>query len=279
MPVELLHYSSTVVGATAPEDAPYQLNTALKLAIAGARGDEAVADDCWGTIQAAFARQTKAGDFGNSPTSTAFWLAELSRSLLVVQQSALAPRFKDRIEALKPSLDKALRWLVKQRSRMLFDDRAAPDRLFAEAEAFLFCGRLLGDASLMKLSQDFLDAGLKSYRTADGAFLENNGTDSGYQAACLVRLQEILLQSPDTPIGDVIAKAMQWQLAHLGPDGGVRVDGKPGLFARSKLIMGPEKTVNVGEISLALLYHYGRTGDAKTLATVEQLQKRYAPKP
>lgn len=275
MSVELLHYSNAYPELPDP-NAPFQLGTMMKLAVAAAHGDQEIADECWFTVDSTFAKQTKAGDFGGDPMSAAVWLGEFTRSVLVIQQSPLAAHFKDRIEALKPALTKAMHWLNKQRGRLQFEDRAATDRLFSEAEAFLFSGRLLDDPALVKYGHTFLNTAMKAYRPGDGAFLENNGTDSGYQAASLVRLQEIMLNLPDIHLEEPLAKGVQWELAHIGPDGTVHADGKPGLFAHSKMIMGPEKNVNVGEISLALLYYHERAGDAASLAAIERLQKHYA---
>jgi hypothetical protein len=275
MPVEWLHYSS-VYPEVAGASAPFQLGTMMKLAVAAAHGDQEIADECWFIVDSTFAKQTKAGDFGGDPMSAAVWLGEFTRSVLVIQQSPLAAHFKDRIEALKPALAKAMHWMNKQRSRMLFEDRAIPDRLLSEAQAYLFCGQLLDDPTLIKYGHGFLDSAMKTFRASDGAFLEKNGTDSGYEAASLVRLQEIMLNVPDVHLEEPFAKGIQWELTHIRADGTVLADGKPGLFSHSKMIMGPEKQVNVGEISLALLYYHERANDAASLAAIERLQKHYA---
>jgi hypothetical protein len=275
MPVALLHYSS-VYPEVPDKNAPFQLGTMMKLAVAAAHGDQEIADECWFTVNITFAKQTKYGDLGSDPMATAVWLGEFTRSVLVIQQSPLAAHFKDRIEAIKPALTKAMHWLSKQRSRLEFEDRSTPDRLFSEAQAFLFSGRLLDDPRLIKCGHDFLDTAMKAYRPSDGAFLERSGTDCDYQAASLVRLQEIMLNLPDIHLNDALTKGVQWELAHIGADGTVHTDAKPSLFSHSKMIMGPEKQVNVGEISLALLYYHERTNDATSIAAVERLQKHYA---
>jgi len=285
MPTELLDYSATPPDTSGsagfdhagPKVVPSQLDDTMKLAFAAARGDEALADDSWAAANLVFTHQTKAGDFGGSPTTAAISLCALSRSLLVIQQSPLADHFKERIDALKPAIAKAMHWLTAQQARLLWEDRARPDRLFSEAESFLFCGRLLGDESLLKAGHQFLDKGMKLYRPADGVFLEKNGADTSYEAASLVRLQEIVLQFPDRSIEESLARAVQWELAHIGADGAVRADGKKLVFPGSKMLMGPEKEPNVGEIALALLYYHERTGDAAALAAGERLHQHYAP--
>ena len=66
-----------------------------------AGGDEKQADDCWRAVEVAFAHQTENGDFGDPAESVAFWLCELNRSLLVLQESPLAEHNKERINALE----------------------------------------------------------------------------------------------------------------------------------------------------------------------------------
>ena len=39
--------------------------------------------------------------------------------------------------------------------------------------------------------------------------------------------------------------------------------------------MGKEKTVNVGEVVLALLYYHARTGDAEVLKVAQRVVERY----
>jgi len=56
-----------------------------------------------------------------------------------------------------------------------------------------------------------------------------------------------MLNVPDVHLEEPFAKGIQWELTHIRADGTVLADGKPGLFSHSKMIMGPEKQVNVGK--------------------------------
>ncbi|MDR3404582.1 MAG: hypothetical protein P4L99_18920 [Chthoniobacter sp.] len=283
MPVALLAYSGAVPDAKGLigynrdgfKAAAFQRGATVKLALAAARGDEKQADDCWRAVDAAFAHQMEEGHFGDPPTSVAFWLCELGRTLLVIQQSPLAGHFQDRITALKPKIARAAQWLAGQHAVLQREDRAAPNRLFFDAEAFFFTAQLLGDTALEKLGHEFIDQGMQLYRPEDGVFLEHNGADSSYQAVNLLRLQEIVLHFPDRKIEDAVARGVQWEIARIGPDGAVSTDGNTRVYAGGEKFMGHEKQVNIGEISLALLYYHERTGDPAALAAVERLH-RYA---
>jgi hypothetical protein len=284
MPPELVDYSVNALnpdGSVNPnaggfEGSPFRLSATMNLALAAARGDEAKANESWTAVEPIFAHQTKSGDFGRPPTSAAFALSELTRALLVIQQSSLAAQFKDRIEALKPAIAKAAHWLTAQRGRLMWEDRASPNRLFAEAEAFLFCGRLLDDQNLVKIGQQFEDKGMKLCRPADGVFPETGTADPNSEAASLVRLEEIAPYYPDSRVEDTIAKGTQWELAHIGPDGTVKADAKKPNFFGSKMLIGPDKAPSVGEMMLALLYYSERTSDAASLTAAQHLHQHYA---
>ena len=97
----------------------FQRGATLTLAIAAARGDQKRAEDCWRAVEATFAQQKEAGHFGDPPTSVAFWLCELCRSLLVVQQSPLAKDYQDRIANLLPKLRKSADWLATQQATLI----------------------------------------------------------------------------------------------------------------------------------------------------------------
>jgi len=279
MPAALLAYSGTVPTANGLvgynrdgfKAAAFQRGATVKLALATARGDEKQADDCWRAVEVTFAHQTVDGDFGDPPTSVAFWLCELGRSLIVIQESPLADHFRDRIASLKPKIAKAAQWLVEKREPLQRGDRSTPNRLFFDAEAYLFSGLLVGDESLQKVGHDFLDEGMKLYRPEDGVFLEHGGADSSYQAVNLLRLQEIILHFPNRHIQDAIAKGVQWEIARIGSDGSVSTEGNTRVHSGGEKYMGHEKQVNVGEISLALLYYHERTGEPAALAAVERL--------
>jgi hypothetical protein len=253
--------------------AAFQRGGTVRLAIAAASGDEKLADACWKAIDVAFEHQTAEGNFGDPATSVAFWLCELCRTLLVVRDSPVAGHFAERIAGLAPKIALAAKWLEQQKSVLQREDGKTPNRLFFDAEAFGFAGLLLNDTALQTLSREFLNQGMKLYRAEDGVFLEHGGGDSSYQAVCLLRLQEIVLRFPDAAVEEAIRKGAQWEIGRIGPDGAVRTEGNTRVKAGGEKFMGHEKQPNIGEISAALLYYQGRTGDKEALAAVERLNQ------
>ena len=246
-----------------------QRGATLRLAVAAARGDERLADACWRAVDVTFQHQAAEGNFGDPAESCAFWLCELGRTLLVIQESPLSEHCKERISELKPKLARAAQWLVTQR-----EDASTPNRLFFDAEAFGFSGILLGDQSLQALGRELLDLGLKLYRDSDGVFLEHGGHDSSYQAVCLLRLQEILLHMPDERLAPAIQKGVQWELSRIGADGSVSFEGNTRVHPGGETHLGRQKVVDLLTINLALLYYHERTGDPEALAAVERVCQR-----
>ena len=254
----------------------FQRGATLTLALAAARGDRKHAEDCWRAVEATFAQQQEAGHFGDPPTSVAFWLCELCRSLLVVQESPLAGDFQARIAQLLPKIRKAADWLTTQQAALVKADGDTPNRLFFSAEAFGFAGILLQDEKLTAVGKDFLARGMKLFRDEDGVFLEHGGGDSSYQAVNLLRLQEIVIHFPDSKLEAAIHQGMKWELTRIAADGTVSTEGNTRVHPGGEKFMGAEKQVNVGEVLLALLYYHLRTGDADALTAAQRICGHYS---
>ncbi len=254
----------------------FQRGATLTLAIAAARSDRKRADACWRAVDATFAQQKEAGHFGDPPTSVAFWLCELCRSLLVVKQSPLAGDYQERIAVLLPKIRKAADWLAEQQAALIKADGDTPNRLFFSAEAFSFAGILLKDEKLIAVGMDFITRGMKLFRNEDGVFLEHGGGDSSYQAVNLLRLQEIVMHFPDPKLEAAIRKGMMWEITRISADGAVSTEGNTRVRPGGEKYMGSEKQVNVGEITLALLTFHIRTGDAEALTAAQRMREHCA---
>lgn len=252
--------------------AALQRGAMLMLSVGAARGDKAVAEDAWRAIDTAFARQKPEGNFesgsfqgrtqsrGDDLSGTAFWLSELCEALLVVRESPLANHFKARIDALLPKIQSAARWLAAGEAELARGDSKAPNRLFFDAKAFGFAALLTHDESLMPVSKRFIAAGLKMQRE-NGAFDERGGGDTSYQAVNLLKLQVLAMHLPDLRIEDVVARGMKWELERMLPSGEVSTAENTRVRPGGETFLGHEKSVNYGEVVLALLYYSASTGD------------------
>jgi hypothetical protein len=252
------------------------------LARAAVRKDERGIDDAWRAIDATFRQQTGQGNFGRKgaphggPSAVAFWLAELDQAILVLRESELGPKYKERIAELLPKIRSAARWLAQPRyqDRLKHDDADAPNRLLFDALAYGLSGILTGDDQLKPLGRRFADLAMSQYRESDGVFLEKGGHDSSYQATAALKLQVWLVYFPDKKLAEAADRAVRWEVGRVGPDGRIDVAGNTRTGLGQERWMGHEKGVNLSEITLCLLYDYARTGNRQSLDAARRIVER-----
>ena len=111
------------------------------------------------------------------PSAAAFWLAELDQAVLVLRESELGPKYKERIEQLAPKIRMAARWLAQPRHQasLKHNDADAPNRLLFDALAYGLSGVLTGDDELKQLGRRFVDLAMAQFRQATACFLKKAG--------------------------------------------------------------------------------------------------------
>jgi hypothetical protein len=246
------------------------------------RGDVRCVEEGFAAIDATFRYQTEKGSFSRigaphgGPSAVAFWLADLAQAVLIVQESDLEPKYRDRIAALKPKIRAAADWLVLPRyqDRLKNSDADAPNRLLFDALAYGLSGVLVEEDALKQLGRRFVDLAMTQYCAKDGVFLEKGGHDSSYQAVAALKLQIWILHFPDKKLEAAADRAMRWELGRIGDDGQVDVAGNTRTGLGQEQWMGHAKGVNLSEITLSLLYQYVRTGDAQFLAAAQRIVEK-----
>jgi hypothetical protein len=249
------------------------------------RRDERCVAEGWKAIEATFDYQNEEGGFGHKgaphggPSAAAFWLAELDQAVLVLRESELRPKYKNRIALLRPKILKAARWLAlpSNRARLKREDADAPNRLLFDALAYGLSGVLCNDDELRQLGRRFVDLAMKQFRTSDGVFLEKGGWDSSYQAVAAQKLLVWTLYFPDKKLEAAVNRAIRWELGRIGPQGDVSVTGNTRTGLGQEQWMGHPKGVNLSEITLCLLYDYARTGDKDALAAARRIVESRKP--
>jgi hypothetical protein len=249
------------------------------------RRHERCIDEGWRAVDATFREQNDQGSFSSKgaphggPSAVAFWLAELGQAVLVLQESELKPKYEKQLDAVKPKILKAARWLAepKQQKRLEHDDADTPNRLLFDALAYGLSGVLANDDALKQTGRRFVDLAMARYRESDGVFLEKGGHDSSYQAVATLKLQMWTLYFPDKKLDAAIDRAVRWELGRVGADGQVSVVGNTRTGLGQERWQGREKDVNLSEITLCLLYHYARTGDKDSLSAAQRIAERRKP--
>ena len=185
------------MGLAAPNRAPWrdvyhQHGALLLLMDAAARGDTAQAEMAWKAVDAAFVRQTPAGDFEPGPppsresrllhmSGVAVWLAELCRAEVVVMNSPLQDRFRWRVALMLPKLRRSIDWLAASAGDLWQLHAGRPDLLLADAQAFLLADGIFHEPRLNQLGQRSLVAALKA-QGSNGAFQRGGDPPTACQA-------------------------------------------------------------------------------------------------
>ena len=210
-------------------------------------------------------------------SDSAFWLSELSHGLLVLRESPLGAKFKDRIAGLLPKIRLAAQRLADGREDLeRRADGKSPNRLCIDANAFSLTGLLLGDERLKEIGRHFVERALTLQRE-DGVFIERGGFDSSYQAVALLKLEVRSLYFPDAKVSDAIERGMKCELARVKPSGEVEVADNTRTGLGQDKFLGHEKGVNYGEVAQALLYHGARCNKPDVMETGKRvLALRYS---
>jgi alpha-galactosidase len=257
------------------------------------RNDEAGVDDAWRAIDATFARQLEDGGFLSVQTPDArhapdrmsrvttafFWLQEFSHAMLVLQQSDLASKYADRIEALKPKIRRAYAFVLADLDQIIAVHRKATNRLFIAAKAFGLGGVLLDDPTLSDAARRIVREAL-AQQDAAGFFPENGGLDTGYNAVAILFAHTLAIYLNAPELDAAIDRAMAWQLE--------RIDNRTGIVDVSQntrtgrgqeTYMGKVKTLNYAEIAMAIGFHSARRSQPDLIPLAEKVyEQRNAPK-
>ena len=268
-----------------------QRGAVITLIVGAVQNDERLALEAWRAIDAAFAHQQTDGSFELKPSEpgqklmpwyytsdSAFWLCELSPGLLVLRESPLGVKFKERIAGLMPKIRLAAKRMADGREDLeRRADGKSPNRLCIDANAFALTGLLLGDERLVEMGRHFVERALALQRE-DGVFIERGGFDSSYQAVALLKLEVRSMYFPDTKVSAAIERGMPCELARIKPTGEVEVDGNTRTGLGQEKFLGREKGVNYGEVAQALLYHGARRGRKDVIEMGERVLNFRYPK-
>jgi hypothetical protein len=139
----------------------------------------------------------------------AVFLEAAAHSILLIRQSDVDRRFKDRTEALVPKLRLSARWMMNSQDLFKFFRRAGnTNQLFSAALALHKAGLVSGEKTLVDGARQRIDAILR-LQTADGTFPEKAGFDSSYQSLSLDFLARYVLTLPPSQWRDTVTSALR----------------------------------------------------------------------
>jgi hypothetical protein len=259
----------------------FQMGAAFYTAIACLLNDRAYAERGWRAIDVCFQHQRADGSFevGNSSalllkesdnlSGTAFFMARLCQSLILILHSPLGPLYETKIQNLLPRIRLTADFLRDGASSLAKADRLAPNRQFFDAQAFAYAGLLLNDKELIRLGDIFLRSGL-ARQQPDGAFDEKGGGDSSYQAVSLNNLLSYSLYFPDSWLDSAIERGVSWELQKVWPSGAVSTEGNSRVRQGGESLLGREKMVDYQDVIMSLLYYGTIHHDQRALETAQR---------
>lgn len=201
--------------------------------------------------------------------STSFFAEAAAHALLLLEASHFAAQYRREIEALKPKLEAAARWMTRPENETPGRQHNAPytHRRYLVAAALGESGKLLHDARLVARSADYVRDGL-ALQSPAGFNPERGGWDSSYHAVGMLfaeRYETIVADDTLRPAIDrMLERAARWEASRIGSDGDVSTEGnsRVGGETTEKGRSGKSKTVAFGSIYRALYYWSRISGDA-----------------
>jgi hypothetical protein len=218
--------------------------------------------------------------------SAGFFLADVGRSLRLLDASSWfksdpsVAGERSRIQAMQVKLAPALAKLVSQ-ADVLRTDRLAVNRTLDYALAYYLNGRILSQDDALTIGREF-SANVLGRETPDGVFPESGGFDSSYQGVSLTLAQVLFFELLPA---DAALRARLWpaivlaanrEIAAVGDDGAVRVEGNSRVGTHGESVFGKVKSVDGRNVSLGLMYYAYSTDSAALKSIAQKVAVHYA---
>lgn len=246
-----------------------------------ASGDANAIDRGLSILSWGFRQQQPDGGFDcpDAFHSTSFFVEATAHSLLLLESSAFAQRYRPVIEDMKPRLHAAARWMIEPKNEGPGRKHNEPftHRRYLVAAALGETGILLHDAALIARSADYIREG-EALQDASGFNPERGGWDSSYHAVGMVfaeRYYTIVADDSLRPaLFRMLEKAAAWEASRVNPEGEISTEGntRVGGIVSEENRSGKAKKVAVSSAYRAFYYWSRISGDAR----FEQLAKKIA---
>ncbi len=188
----------------------------------------------------------------DSASGVSFFLSSLGTGLASLQESSWynAPgliAYKNRIEILRPKIEKALQWLISKKDVLEQSDVNAPNRLLFDALAFYSIGKWLNNNTAISIGKNFARMAI-SKKSGKGYFVELNGWDSSYQGVSIsigFNLFSMLDMSDPLKqeLWDCLSCATNWQKSRILSTGEISTKGNTRVYIGGEQFLGQPKTV------------------------------------
>ena len=191
-------------------------------------------------------------------SGAAFYLGDACLGLLALDAAPArdAIASNERRKLTRTRLVQSASWLRTQANLLLNGDKQAPNRLLFDARAFLACGVLAGDSTLLATGMGFV-AEFRRSVTPEGWFLEGTGWDTSYQAVSLDIGMDVVLLLPSGPVRtglrDELRRGGIWLQSRVHPDGRVNSRGNARTCGGGESFLGTPKGLAVKSVVSGLV--------------------------
>jgi hypothetical protein len=178
------------------------------------------------------ARQAPNGSFPGSAWpfhGTALFLAEAAPSLIFLDRSRFAGRFRGGVGRDTTRMQRAAYYMVREVGGPgRIDDLSKNHRRFEAALALGATGMLAGDHTLITWSHRYARQGIRM-QLPDGVMPENGGHDSGYQAVGLSYAAQYIALLASGPLRNALVQAVTkgegWEISRVRANGSIDRSG------------------------------------------------------
>jgi hypothetical protein len=186
--------------------------------------------------------------------SLSFFLEATAHSCLLLQRSPFAQKYRPRVEAFKPGIRAAARWMMRERNEVAgkkINARYTHRRYLVAAalgEAGVFCK----DEPMIAASKRYIREGIE-LQSPEGYNPEKGGHDVSYHAVGLLYAMRYYTIVADpttrTELQPMLERAMTWLAARVLPDGRLDPSGntRTGL-GQEKNRAGKLKNMSYGSV-------------------------------
>jgi hypothetical protein len=185
--------------------------------------------------------------------STSFFLEAAAHACLLLNASALAGRYADDVDWMRPRLLKAALWMTQPAVEKAGRAHNAPytHRCYLVAAALGETGELCVNQFLVAKSKDYIREGI-SRQDPSGFNPEKGGYDSSYHAVGLILAERyyniVANDATRHELLEVLRKGMMWLQSRVRMDGSIDPTGNTRTgFDQERNRAGEPKTMNYGQ--------------------------------
>ena len=219
-----------------------------------------------GSFEVSFLSRRKT-DIGKRLSNAALFLTSAAISYQLIHHSPYRRRFLKQLIEIRLGIRRTVYWLAKNDLKLFLHDQDSAYHLLNDALAYIVCGEIYNNITLIKRGHIFLEIALELQRK-DGAFLEYEGHDSSCQASNIVLMTYYMLFVQNrgyfNRVLRAIAMGLIWEKTRVLPTGKVNSRNNTRRIQTYSTFSGRQSDINYSEVVKAFLWYGFFTGDKQS---------------